>query len=148
MTETAGSRVTACGVARAFESNQYPVTRPNRLLKAATDSVIAFPLLLASLPVMALAAAWIKLCSGGPAFYGQLREGLGGQPLRVWKLRTMHLNGDDLLDNWFRSHPEDHAYWQLHFKLRRDPRILPGIGKLLRRTSLDELPQLWSVLKG
>ncbi len=53
-----------------------------------------------------------------------------------------------MLQDWFRAHPEDREHWNLHFKLQRDPRILPVIGRLLRRTSLDELPQLWSVLRG
>ena len=122
--------------------------RRNLALKTAMDRMIALPLFLACLPVMVLAAAWIKLTSRGPAFYRQIREGFGGEALTVWKLRTMHVDGDSLLEDWFRAHPEDRAHWNLHFKLRRDPRILPAIGRLLRRTSLDELPQLWSVLKG
>ena len=112
------------------------------------DRAIALPLFLASLPLLLLAGAWIKLTSRGPAFYRQQREGFGGEALTVWKLRTMLVNGDSLLEDWFRAHPEDRDHWNLHFKLRRDPRVLPVIGRLLRRTSLDELPQLWSVLKG
>jgi lipopolysaccharide/colanic/teichoic acid biosynthesis glycosyltransferase len=60
----------------------------------------------------------------------------------------MRVDGDSLLKDWFRVHPEDREHWNLHFKLQQDPRILPVIGRLLRRTSLDELPQLWSVLRG
>ena len=77
-----------------------------------------------------------------------MREGIDGQQIAVWKLRTMHVNGERLLESWFREHPEDRVEWARYFKLRHDPRVLPWIGKLLRRTSLDELPQLWSVLKG
>jgi Undecaprenyl-phosphate galactose phosphotransferase WbaP len=136
------------GGSLGFEIKKNLMIRRNHSLKTAMDRVIALPLFLAGLPVMLLAAAWIKLASRGPAFYRQMREGLGGQRLTVWKLRTMHVEGDSLLNDWFQGHPEDREYWNLHFKLRRDPRILPAIGRLLRRTSLDELPQLWSVLKG
>ncbi len=112
------------------------------------DQAIALPLFLASLPVMALAALWIKLSSPGPVLYRQMREGIEGRRIPVWKLRTMYADGDRLLEEWFRSHPEDQAQWRSYFKLRHDPRVLPVIGRLLRRTSLDELPQLWSILKG
>ena len=136
------------GGSLGFEIKKNLMVRRNHALKLVMDRLIAFPLFVASIPVLALAAVWIKLTSSGPAFYRQVREGLGGQRLTVWKLRTMHVNGDSLLEDWFRVHPEDQAHWNLHFKLQRDPRILPAIGRLLRRTSLDELPQLWSVLKG
>jgi Undecaprenyl-phosphate galactose phosphotransferase WbaP len=136
------------GGSLGFEIKKNLMIRRNHALKTIMDRAIALPLFLASLPVIALAAVWIKAASRGPAFYGQVREGFGGEWLTVWKLRTMHVDGDSLLEDWFRNHPEDRAHWTLHFKLRRDPRILPAIGTLLRRTSLDELPQLWSVLKG
>lgn len=136
------------GGSLGFEIKKNLVVRRNHALKMAMDRFIAFPLFVASLPVLAVAAIWIKLTSRGPAFYQQVREGLDGGRLTVWKLRTMHVDGDSLLEEWFETHPEDRAHWNLHFKLKRDPRILPAIGRLLRRTSLDELPQLWSVLKG
>jgi Undecaprenyl-phosphate galactose phosphotransferase WbaP len=120
----------------------------NHLLKRLMDQVVALPLFLASLPILAIAALWIKLRNPGPALYRQMREGFDGQRIPVWKLRTMYTDGDRILDAWFEEHPEDRDQWQRFFKLRRDPRVLPGIGSLLRRTSLDELPQLWSVLKG
>jgi Undecaprenyl-phosphate galactose phosphotransferase WbaP len=120
----------------------------NLALKRMMDRAIAAPLFMLSLPVMAAAAVWIKLISRGPVFHCQLREGIDGQRIAVWKLRTMHVDGERLLEPWFMEHPEDREEWSRYFKLRRDPRVLPWIGKLLRRTSLDELPQLLSVLKG
>lgn len=120
----------------------------NLALKRLMDRVIALPLFIASVPLLAMAAVWIKLASRGPALHCQMREGIDGQRIAVWKLRTMYVNGDRMLERWFEEHPEDRAEWSRYFKLRRDPRVLPWIGKLLRRTSLDELPQLWSVLKG
>jgi lipopolysaccharide/colanic/teichoic acid biosynthesis glycosyltransferase len=97
---------------------------------------------------MALAALWIYASSRGGVFYRQMREGMDGRRIAVWKLRTMHLDGDRLLEEWLEEHPEDREQWRRYFKLRHDPRVLPVIGPLLRRTSLDELPQLWSVLRG
>jgi lipopolysaccharide/colanic/teichoic acid biosynthesis glycosyltransferase len=120
----------------------------NHELKRWMDQCVAVPLFLVSLPVIAIAALCIKLTGRGPVFYRQIREGANGRRIPVWKLRTMHCDADQLLEQWFETHPEDRAHWKRHFKLRHDPRVLPGIGRLLRRTSLDELPQLWSVLKG
>jgi len=136
------------GGSLGFEIKKNLMVRRNHLLKTAMDRAIALPLFIATLPLILLAAAWIKLTSRGPAFYCQRREGFGGERLTVWKLRTMLANGDSLLDDWLQTHPKDRDYWNLHFKLPHDPRVLPLIGRLLRRTSLDELPQLWSVIKG
>jgi Undecaprenyl-phosphate galactose phosphotransferase WbaP len=131
-----------------LEIKKNLLLRRNHALKLLMDRAIALPLFLLSLPLMAVAALWIKLSSRGPVLYRQMREGLNGQRIPVWKLRTMYVDGDRLLEQWFELHPEDQAAWKRRFKLRHDPRILPVIGRLLRRTSLDELPQLWSVLTG
>ena len=131
-----------------FEIKKNLLLRRNLALKLVIDQAIAAPLFLVSLPVMALAALWIKLTSPGPAFYRQMREGANGRRIAVWKLRTMHCDGDRILEEWLGAHPQDREHWRRHFKLRHDPRVLPVIGTLLRRTSLDELPQLWSVLRG
>lgn len=131
-----------------LEIKKNLLLRRNLVLKRMMDQAIGLPLFLASLPVMALAAAAIKLISPGPAFYRQRREGLYGRRLSVWKLRTMRLNADEALHRYLDQHPAAREHWLRHFKLRHDPRILPLVGTLLRRTSLDELPQLWSVLRG
>lgn len=126
-----------------FEIKKNLLLRRNLVLKTCMDRAIALPLFVCSVPVISVAALWIKLTSRGPAFYSQTREGL-----RVWKLRTMRMDGDRVLEQWFEAHPEDRQHWDRHFKLRNDPRVLPVIGPLLRRTSLDELPQLWTILTG
>jgi Undecaprenyl-phosphate galactose phosphotransferase WbaP len=131
-----------------LEIKKNLLVRRNTALKRLMDQCLALPLFVLSLPVMFLAAVWIKLASRGPAFYCQEREGFDGKRLKVWKLRTMHVDAARLLDEWFETHPEDRVKWSRYFKLPQDPRVLPVIGRLLRRTSLDELPQLWSVLKG
>ena len=131
-----------------LEIKKNLLIRRNHALKRLMDRAIALPLFLASLPVMAAAAVWIKLASRGPILYRQVREGFDGRRIPVWKLRTMYLDGGRILEQWLDLHPGDRAEWLRFFKLRHDPRVLPAIGTLLRRTSLDELPQLWSVLKG
>ncbi len=131
-----------------LEIKKNLLIRRNHALKRLMDQAIALPLFLASLPIMGLAAIWIKLTSTGPVFYRQMREGFDGCRIPVWKLRTMHLDGDRMLEKWLETHPDDRAHWRRYFKLRHDPRVLPVIGHWLRRTSFDELPQLWSILKG
>ena len=131
-----------------LEIKKNLLLRRNTALKRFMDQAIALPLFIASLPVMGIAALWIKLSSPGPAFYRQMREGFDGARIPVWKLRTMYLDADAVLEEWLESHPGDRAEWARYFKLRHDPRVLPGIGRLLRRTSLDELPQLWAILNG
>jgi len=120
----------------------------NRWLKRTVDLGLAILLGVAALPVLAVAALWIKLVSRGPVFYFQVRGGKSGCAIRVWKLRTMHADADSLLSNHLLEFPAAREEWHRYFKLKEDPRILPGIGRLLRRTSLDELPQLWNVLRG
>jgi len=104
--------------------------------------------LIAAAPVIALSALLIKRVSPGRAFYCQEREGLGGRTIRVLKLRTMYPDAEKLLRAYLERHPEARQQWERYCKLKNDPRILPIIGRLLRRTSLDEVPQLWNVLKG
>jgi lipopolysaccharide/colanic/teichoic acid biosynthesis glycosyltransferase len=125
-----------------------PVARPLYLAKLLMD--VAFALLLGAiaLPVVACAAMWIRLVSPGAAFYTQEREGEHGQSIWIWKLRTMHPNAETELDHVLSASPGIRSEWTCHFKLRHDPRVLPGIGGFLRKTCLDELPQLWNVLKG
>jgi lipopolysaccharide/colanic/teichoic acid biosynthesis glycosyltransferase len=105
-------------------------------------------LLVISLPLIGVSALLVKLFSRGPAFYEQQREGLGGRPITVRKLRTMYVDADERLDTHLDADPAAREEWQNQFKLKDDPRIIPGIGYLLRRFSIDELPQLWAVVKG
>jgi lipopolysaccharide/colanic/teichoic acid biosynthesis glycosyltransferase len=117
-------------------------------VKRALDLVLGLPLLALSIPIVALFALWIRKVSPGPAFYVQEREGYGGKTIRIWKLRTMQLNAESLLKECTDNNPKQARDWASCCKLRNDPRILPGVGHVLRRSSLDELPQLWNVLTG
>jgi Undecaprenyl-phosphate galactose phosphotransferase WbaP len=122
--------------------------RSNHLIKRTIDLLLTVPLLVLCAPLVAISALLIRLRDPGAVFYHQEREGHAGRPFHMAKLRTMRRNAPRLLDDYLREHPEEHAEWTRHFKLRSDPRIIPGIGPFLRRFSLDELPQLWHVLKG
>jgi len=99
------------------------------------------------LAVLGLLAGIVKLTSAGPMFYGQRRLGKNKKPFTAWKLRTMQCNSDDLLKSHLASNADARAEWELDHKLRNDPRVT-RIGRFLRKTSLDEIPQFWNVLRG
>ncbi len=120
----------------------------SRLLKRTFDLLVTIPVALLALPVVGLAALVIKLVDPGPAFYVQKRIGHNGRTLKVLKLRTMYVGGERLLEEHLQRDPQARAEWQRFFKLRRDPRVLPIIGNFIRRSSVDELPQLWNVMCG
>lgn len=117
------------------------------LAKRAIDigvCLLAMPILL---PLCGALALLVKLTSPGPIFFGHRRLGRDGCVFRVWKFRTMVTNAQEALDRYLEKHPELAEEWARTHKLRHDPRITP-IGQFLRKTSLDELPQIWSVLTG
>jgi lipopolysaccharide/colanic/teichoic acid biosynthesis glycosyltransferase len=94
-----------------------------------------------------LSALFIKLESKGPAFYADVRVGYNGQRFIAWKLRSMVINGEQLLQSYLDQHPDEKTAWQMTQKLKRDPRVTM-VGRVIRRTSIDELPQFWNVLLG
>ena len=98
------------------------------------------------LPVIAILAA-IVARDGGKPFYKQNRVGTGARTFTMWKLRTMVVNADERLEAHLEQNSEARAEWNSTQKLRNDPRVTL-FGLILRKTSMDELPQLWNVLKG
>lgn len=98
-------------------------------------------------PLLLTIVVLIKLDSSGPAFYGHQRVGAGGKHFVCWKFRTMHLNAEQLLNECLQNSPSLQIEWEQNQKLRNDPRVT-RIGHFLRKSSLDELPQLWNVLVG
>jgi Undecaprenyl-phosphate galactose phosphotransferase WbaP len=98
-------------------------------------------------PLILLVVALIKLDSRGDAFYGHKRLGAGDEHFLCWKFRTMRADADLLLEEYLTRNPELRHEWERSRKLRKDPRVT-RVGRFLRKTSLDELPQLWNVLRG
>jgi lipopolysaccharide/colanic/teichoic acid biosynthesis glycosyltransferase len=98
---------------------------------------------------MLVVAGLVKVISpGGPAFFSQPREGRDGKPIRIWKIRSMVPDATAKLEAYLASDAAARAEFARTLKLRRDPRVLPYIGGFIRRASIDELPQLWSVIVG
>ncbi len=126
---------------------ETPEQRFARRLKFVFDACVAAVALLMLLPLFLIVAPLIKLSDGGPVFYRQWRVGQYGRRFRFWKFRTMRVDADEVLERYLSDHPEARNEWDKFQKLSNDPRIT-RIGKLLRRTSLDELPQLINVLVG
>lgn len=119
----------------------------NRNLKRALDIVLCVVGGTLLLPVFGLIALLIKLDSPGKVFYGHHRLGKNGKPFTAWKFRSMVSDSKQVLDRLLAENPAACREWEENHKLRDDPRIT-RMGAFLRRTSLDELPQIWNVLKG
>ena len=110
------------------------------------DLVICFALLPVVAP--AILVLWLLAMMTGPTgFFAHARVGKNGKAFRCWKIRTMIADADDALIKLFHRRPEAAAEWSKIQKLSDDPRIMP-LGMALRRSSLDELPQIWNVIKG
>lgn len=118
----------------------------NRLFKRFLDIILVLLAAPFLLPLVLAMGSLIRR-DGGPAFYTQDRIGLDGRLFRIYKLRTMVVDADARLAAHLAADRALRAEWEENQKLKADPRVT-AIGRLLRKTSLDELPQLWNVLKG
>lgn len=116
-------------------------------LKRAMDVFLAFTGSLLVLPLCAIIGGCIRLESSGPVFFRHTRIGRGGKPIQILKFRTMVRNASEVLERHLADNPDLRREWEADQKLRCDPRIT-RVGAFLRKTSLDELPQLWNVLTG
>lgn len=127
-------------------SGQSTGTLYGKIGKRAFDVIFALLLLPAILPLIAV--MWVIVRQdGGPGFFGHKRIGRNGKVFRCWKLRTMVPDAEAVLSDHLATNPAAAAEWARDHKLTDDPRITP-LGHFLRRTSLDELPQIWNVLMG
>ena len=117
------------------------------LAKRSFDVAMTLGIMVLIMPLFALFAVSIKLLDPGPLIYRHVRIGFGGKRFNCLKFRTMVVNSQERLNNLLASDDEARQEWERDRKLKNDPRITP-LGKLLRRSSIDELPQLFNVLKG
>jgi Undecaprenyl-phosphate galactose phosphotransferase WbaP len=119
----------------------------SQLIKRGIDLLGSIFGLIFLLPFLFVIALSILVTSPGRIFYRQKRLGRSGREFVLLKFRTMHLNADQVLKTEFKRNAKMKLEWERYQKLKNDPRIT-GIGRLLRKISLDELPQLWNVIKG
>jgi exopolysaccharide biosynthesis polyprenyl glycosylphosphotransferase len=139
-----GRSVTQIGGMPVLEIGAPPLGRASRVAKRGLDTVASGLMLFVLSPLLALIALAIKLDSRGPVFFRQIRVGRGGTPFRVFKFRTMYRDAEDRKGEFTEA---NEATDGVMFKIKADPRIT-RVGGFLRRTSLDELPQLINVLTG
>ncbi len=139
------------GVDRVDQNTpNYPVASQETFYSLAGKRVFDFLFVILTAPFSLFLIAVMALLvmrDGGNPFYIQERVGRGGKTFRMFKIRTMVADADRRLGKYLAENPEARVEWERDQKLKCDPRITP-FGKLLRQTSLDELPQLWNVLKG
>ena len=130
-----------------LEIRQNLLNPLQQTFKRVTDVILSVAFGIVTLPVSLIIAIFIRLDSPGTILYGHSRIGMEGETITVWKFRTMVSNADQVLDEFLSTNPGALEEWQNSHKLKIDPRVT-RVGLFLRKTSLDELPQLWNVLKG
>lgn len=133
---------------RTYQPEKYPADLIRyRIIKRGLDlTAVAFlsPVLV---PLLLAVACAVRFTSPGPIFYAHRRIRQNGAFFSMWKFRTMCVNSAEILDGYLADYPEARAEWGRSHKLRKDPRVTV-IGGLLRKYSLDELPQIWNVITG
>ncbi len=120
----------------------------SRVVKRAMDIAIAVPLLVLAAPLIFLSALAVLITDGRPVFFVQLRVGLSGRTFRLLKVRTMRRDAAVQLDHILETDPVRAAEFARYLCLQDDPRVLPRVGRFLRQSSIDELPQLFNVVVG
>lgn len=120
----------------------------NKLIKLIFDLIVGLLICIPVIPIIIACAIWVKLDSKGPIFYNAKRIGKNGKEFTCYKFRSMYTNGDELLTQYLAENPVAKKEWDEFQKLHDfDPRVTKA-GKIMRKTSLDELPQILNVLKG
>ena len=129
---------------RTFETTYQADTGNGiyKFVKRAFDFIVALVAIVAISPLLLIISAIVYLGNPGPVIYGQLRIGKNGKAFKMWKFRSMYKNADKMIDQLT---DEQRQQYITEFKIDNDPRITP-VGNFLRKTSLDELPQLFNVL--
>ncbi|NPV90423.1 MAG: undecaprenyl-phosphate galactose phosphotransferase WbaP [Firmicutes bacterium] len=152
--DIAGMSITGGQITHLFDekillySTQNNLVRPlNMLIKRLFDIIVGFSIFIFLFPVLLLISLMIKIDTRGPMGFSHKRVGKGGKEFNCYKFRTMATNSQEILQRLLETDPEIKKEWEENFKLKDDPRVT-RVGKILRRTSLDELPQILNVLKG
>ncbi|MBZ9892211.1 sugar transferase [Mesorhizobium sp. BR1-1-3] len=140
----AGAVLTDLSPALSLGTTNPPV---GGLLKRIMDLVVAFTALMVAAPVMIVVALLIRMTAGGPAVFSHSRIGFGGKPFDCYKFRSMVTNSDEVLKSFLDSNPQVRLEWEETRKIRNDPRVTV-LGWMLRKSSLDELPQLFNIIRG
>jgi len=130
-----------------LKTQYHLLDRKATILKRAFDLLIGVTLGLISLPFLAAIALWVALDSPGGVIYAQERMGRGGRLFPCFKFRTMQVGAEALLKKLLETDPAANQEYQLYHKLTNDPRVT-RVGRILRKFSLDELPQLWNIING
>ena len=118
-----------------------------RVVKRGIDLTVLLLILPLLLLLMVAVALAVRISSPGPIFFSHRRIRSHGRFFSMWKFRTMCVNSAEVLEDYLAANPEARAEWRKAHKLKHDPRVT-RVGNFLRRTSLDELPQLWNVVTG
>lgn len=141
------SDVTDLGDYLVLETRQKLLDVRRQYVKRAIDLLLTLFGAFAFVPIALVVAILIKKEDGGPVFYSQKRIGKDGKVIKILKFRTMVMNADKILEEYLTKNPELAKEWEENHKLKNDPRITK-LGLFLRKSSLDELPQVWNVFKG
>ncbi len=119
----------------------------NRVIKKSFDIIVGIIGFIIILPLFIILGILIKITSDGPILFSHKRIGKNGKEIKIYKFRTMYKDAKERLERLLKENPELRKEWETNFKLKNDPRVTP-LGRILRRTSLDELPQIINVLRG
>jgi exopolysaccharide production protein ExoY len=134
-------------VAAQMDSHDSTSSNPSVSVKYIFDKIAAAMALIFLAPLMLALMGALLVAQGRPIFIGHRRIGRNGVMFPCLKFRSMVTNGDEVLKKYLAAHPQHRMEWEATRKLRDDPRVTT-FGAVLRKTSLDEIPQLWNVLKG
>lgn len=126
------------------QSNEQIKSNTYLIIKRIVDVFLATIGLIFLLPFFLIIGIIIKIDSKGPVFFAHNRIGKNGKPFKMYKFRTMHKNAQEMIKDFTEEQKRE---WQENYKLKEDPRITK-VGNILRKTSLDELPQIWNIIKG
>lgn len=143
----AGARLVLAGDMGGVEMVNQRKLKGLMIEKRIVDAALSLVIAACTLPFFIVMPILIKLTSKGPVFYKAQRLGKNGLPIYVWKFRSMYADADQRLKAILDADPEQKAEFERDFKLKNDPRVTP-LGKFMRKTSIDELPQLWNVIRG